>query len=180
MARSFLCVTLFLLALAGCQKQSPSAEAIEAHRRSFVPCGMEVTEVIYASEVRMGLDFIALPGDNEGGLILYSLPADLAAEIGEGGLDALRPYSCRREAGGGWRGRYTDWHETPIVPDWRWESTDIVDYVTRYVGSVPIEPEIVRAINSAIKAPGSFYAFGRIGIFIIIPARGEAVYAYNG
>jgi hypothetical protein len=174
-----MCVAFFLLVLAGCQQRPPSAEAIEAHRLSFVPCGMEVNEITYAANERMGLDFIALPGDNEGGLFVYSLPPEVAAAIGEGGLDALRRYSCRVEPSGTWHGRYTDWHETPIAPNWRWESTDIVDYVTRYV-SMDVDPEVARAINAAIHVPGSFYAFGRIGVFIVIPARGEAVYAYNG
>jgi hypothetical protein len=45
---------------------------------------------------------------------------------------------------------------------------------------IPFDPDIEALANRALSMPGSFYAFGRIGMLLLIPAENRIIYAYIG
>ena len=92
-----------------------------------------------------------------------------------------------------WQGRYGEWQETPILSDPDWEdpfqdrnmattifAPKIANYLDKYGSGIVIEPEIEREINEAISKSGSYLAYGRFGILIVIPDVRKVVYAYRG
>jgi hypothetical protein len=42
-----------------------------------------------------------------------------------------------------------------------------------------LDPEVEKMVNEALATPGSYYAFGAIGILILMPARERIVYVYS-
>jgi hypothetical protein len=45
---------------------------------------------------------------------------------------------------------------------------------------IPIDRDVEALANRALQTPGSFYAFGRIGILLLIPGERRIIDAYNG
>jgi hypothetical protein len=86
----------------------------------------------------------------------------------------------------GWRGLYGAWAETPVRADSPWkrdEKTarlDIRDYICAYGFCVDIDPAVAAQANAIINRPGSYYAYGRIGMIIISPRTRQVLYLYNG
>ncbi|MGB5558349.1 MAG: hypothetical protein WBN04_10095 [Paracoccaceae bacterium] len=162
--------------------------ALRAHHLSFVPPAMKVSRVLYVAEEAWGFG----PGGNETGIIVYRMPDAARQRIEADGLDWLNGPS-----GGGpeWHGHYRNWHETPFNPDvpgafdiWalkrRAESCDhgggIAGYMFRYGFCIPFDSDVEKLANIALVAPGSYYAFGRIGMLLLIPSENRIIYAYNG
>lgn len=158
---------------------------IDGFRMTFVPDAMGVSSLLYASEQSWGFG----PSGNETGLLVYEMPAAVAANLKDSGLSYLEelPANIRK----GRNGVYSEWRETPIDLDRRWESTShegvkswnspgIGDYLNQYGYPVPIEREWEEIANRALFAPGSYYAYGRIGLIILIPDQLRIIYAYNG
>lgn len=98
-------------------------------------------------------------------------------------------------SGQGWRGTYDDWHATPFDPvaariEGRLgdEMTHglcgmgdgIAAYMARYGFCIAFDPEVEALADRALARPGSFYAFGRLGMLLLIPSENRVVYAYNG
>lgn len=144
-------------------------------RLGFVPQAMGVWHIVY----------------NETGLIVYKMPEDVAARLEKDGLNYLEKLPAQSH--GHWRGRYSDWRATPIARDQRWEwpqgqpvshpawtSPGIGDYLFRYGFWIPIDEDVERMVNGALFQPGSYYAYGRIGMIILVPAARRIVYAYPG
>jgi len=52
--------------------------------------------------------------------------------------------------------------------------------LNRYGFGISIDAQIEQEINQAISKPGSFAAYGRTGILIVIPGIRRVVYAHNG
>jgi hypothetical protein len=155
------------------------------YRLTFVPDAMQVSNLLYASEQSWGFG----PGGNETGLLVYEMPAAVAAHLRDSGLSYLEelPANIRD----GWQGVYSGWRETPIDLDRRWKATShegvkfwnspgIGDYLNQYGYPIPIEREWEELANRALFAPGSYYAYGRIGLIIVIPDELRIIYAYNG
>lgn len=164
---------------AGCQLY------IRDHHLSFVPEAMSVSNVLYVSEKSWGFG----PGGNETGLLVFEMPVPVATELKNRGLDYLRelPRNIRQ----GWHGRYTDWHETPLMvgDDWGstsyegqkyWTSPGIGDYLNKYGFPVLLDGAWEDLTNRALFRPGSYYAYGRIGLIILVPGELRVIYAYNG
>lgn len=158
---------------------------IRSHHLSFVPDALSVSNVLYASEQSWGFG----PGGNETGLLAFQLPAAVVQQLKTRGTDYLEnmPQNARQ----GWQGRYTDWHKTPLVMDDHWgassydgrkscTSSCIGDYLNQYGFSIPLEKKWEDMANRALSIPGSYYAYGRIGIIIIIPDELRVIYAYSG
>lgn len=158
---------------------------IRDHHLSFVPEAMNVSNVLYVSEQSWGFG----PGGNETGLLVFEIPTSVAEELKDRGIDYLKglPANTRQ----GWHGRYTDWHETPLIvdDDWGsasyegqryWTSPGIGDYLNKYGFPVPLDGEWEHLANRALSTPGNFYAYGRIGLIIIVPDELRVIYAYNG
>jgi hypothetical protein len=156
-------------------------------RLGFVPQAMNVWSVLYASEQSWGFG----PGGNETGIIVYKMPETVAAQLEKDGLKYLEHLA--QQSHGGWRGRYETWLPTPVVYDqrWRrdnrgesegltWTSPGMGDYMFAYGFWIPIDKDVERMVNDALFRPGSYYAYGRIGMIVLIPAARRIVYTYKG
>lgn len=155
---------------------------------SFVPPAMGVRTVLYVEEEAWGFG----PGGNETGIIVYRMPASTRERILSEGIEWLNGLP-----GGGhrWRGVYRDWHSTPFDPDvdgafdiWTMEKRDescghgggIAAYMFAYGFCIPFDPHYESLANEALSSSGGFYAFGRIGMLLLIPSQDLIIYAYNG
>ncbi|TYT24820.1 hypothetical protein FZO89_00160 [Luteimonas viscosa] len=167
------CATV--LAVGGC------AALVHAHRLSHVPPGLGVRQVVYAEEEAWGFG----PGGNEAGFIAYRLPGDAARAVAAGGVGYLErmppPEASRR-----WRGRYSGWRATPVAPDRRWPPDpatgrhEILQYVCAYGFCIDVDRDQLRAAAEAVNTPGSYYAYGRIGMIVVVPRSRRVYYLYNG
>ena len=164
--------------------------SFELYERQFrlghVPEGLNVSTVLYATEQSWGLPFFPLPGDNEAGLIVYELPDGTAKEIRKAGIDYFAKMPQKAGYGRDWHGRYETWQSTPVLLEGsdsgtnRTHSYEIANYLNRYGFGISVDSQIEQQINHAISRPGSFAAYGRTGILIVIPDIRRVVYAYNG
>ncbi len=160
------------------------------HHLSFVPPDMGVWRVRYVSEKAVGFG----PGANEAGIIVFDLPSDTVAAIETGGiawLDALRTTNLAQG---------TNWQATPLVTDEPWADPalcsasgsepselatshncpGIAGFLDRYGIYLSLDPAVEKLVNDAIFATGSYYAFGRTGLLIVIPAQARVVFVYSG
>jgi len=162
--------------------------ALTSHHLSFVPPAMEVSDILYVAEESWGFG----PGGNETGIIVYQMPPLTRERIEREGILWL---SSLEGSGDRWRGRYTMWHQTPYSADaagdfdfWSLgemgescgHAEGIARYMFRYGFCIPFDEDIEALANEALEAPGGFYAFGRIGLLILIPEKNRIIYAYNG
>ena len=132
------------------------------------------------------------PGGNETGIIDYDMPDAAREQIGTGGIPWLNGLP-----GGGPRGQgvYGDWQATPfdtaaaqaggqlgdeMTHGLRGMGDGIAAYMARYGFCIPFDRELEALADEALARPGSFYAFGRIGMLLLIPAERRIVYAYSG
>lgn len=152
------------------------------------PAGLGIQDVLYVKEEISGSIYFPLPGDNEGVIYVYRLPADEAEKIKQYGiayLDKL-PKFMQNKCGD----VYYEWRETPIVPDARnWidtsapvhgnEQSPISLYLNKYV-SIEIDKDVESIVNSIINEKGNFYAYGRIGVIIISPSHERVIFAFAG
>lgn len=162
--------------------------SLTAHHLSFIPPAMEVSDVLYVAEEAWGLG----PGGNETGIIVYEMPQSTREKIEQAGVSWLDGLSG---SGTDWHGRYATWHMTPFDPTvqgafdiWAMDSSlescghggGIASYMFRYGFCIPFDPEIENIANEALSSPSNFYAFGRIGMLLLIPDKNRIIYAYNG
>ena len=152
------------------------------HHLSFVPDGLNVSTILYVKEKSWGFG----PGGNETGVIVYELPDINAKEIQKIGIEYFNKMPPKTGDSHDWHGRYETWRQSPVLlkgSDSGTNSTkdhEISNYLNAYGFGIPIDPQIEQEINKAISKPGSFVAFGRIGVLIVIPDIRRVVYAYNG
>lgn len=155
--------------------------------RSYVPEVFQVKKIVYRSEELWGFG----PGENETGIIVYELPDAIVNQIileGLGYLDSLAPQGDASD----WHGRYEKWFETPVVFNQEWSSPDSNDddsegfvpriktYLLRYGFPIPLNTNVEDMVDKAIQQKGNYYAYGRIGLIIVIPKLHRVVYAYHG
>jgi hypothetical protein len=142
-------------------------------RLSHVPEGLGVSTVLYAHEQSWGSPFLPLPGDNETGVIVYELPEATAREIEKDGIEYLRRNAAHDQR---WRGLFLEWHATPIAErNWTLSS-----FLHKYGFPIDVDADVERSIDEAVVRPGSYYAYGRSGLLMLIPAKRRAVFAYAG
>lgn len=152
-----------------------------AHHLGHVPDGLRVTRVLYASEESWGFG----PGGNEAGFLAYALPRASARRLESEGLDWLERLGEEHQ-GTSWRGRFSDWRQTPMQPGPRWQPDpasgryEVLQYVCAYGFCIDIDQAQLRAAEQAINTPGSYYAFGRIGMILLVPRTRRAYFLYNG
>jgi energy-coupling factor transporter transmembrane protein EcfT len=156
------------------------------HRMSFVPDALYVSKIIYANEESWGFG----PGGNETGVIVYELPDNIAKEIQQVGIGYLTKIHQQPKSGCYWCGIYDNWHQTPILrsPYWEYDTeresntstAELGNYLNKYGYGISIDPIIEDEINRAISKSGSYFAYGRIGVLIVIPDIQKVVYAYAG
>lgn len=154
---------------------------VHAHHLGHVPGALHVTRVLYVSEDAWGFG----PGGNEAGFLAYALPRRIARQLETGGVAWLDRQDGRRRSPG-WRGRFDDWRATPMQPHHRWRPDpasgrfDVLQYVCAYGFCIDIDPAQRAAVEEALHAPGSFYAFGRIGMILLVPRTRRVYFLYNG
>lgn len=91
-----------------------------------------------------------------------------------------------RQAQRSWRGDYGDWKPTPITASAHWPAPTtpgplkVYDYVCKYGFCIDIAPSVLEDAQAIINSPGSYYAYGRIGVMVVSPARQRVLYLYNG
>jgi hypothetical protein len=159
------------------------------HRFSFVPEALGVSNILYANEESWGFG----PGGNETGVIAYELPDAVAKEIQRAGVGFFAAMPPKAGDSHDWHGRYEKWQPTPILGDPSWASGEldrknvtvnspqkIAHYLDKYGFGIPIDSHIEQIVNEAISKPGSFFAYGRIGVLIVIPDMRKVIYVYNG
>jgi hypothetical protein len=180
-----------VLAIAGVTLAVPYAWyrfALHQHRIALVPADLHVSTILYAVEESWGFG----PGGNEVGLIVYDLPAATAQALRAGGISyfgradnkALRHDRQRS---------FAVWSATPMVMDRRWQGmapqvhppppySPIVAYLGQYGFGyeVVIDARVRRMVDEIVTTPGGFYAYGRIGLVIVAPAKRKVIYAYAG
>ncbi|RDE07913.1 hypothetical protein [Pelagibacterium lacus] len=148
-----------------------AADATQDWRMSRIPALLAASEITYSSEVGGAPG----PGANEGGLAAYALPDATVAALERQGLDFLATPDLA-------------WHPTPLggpsgeaLTDPATGHPDIRRFIERYV-SVALDPAIERSLNEALATPGTYYAFPRDGISVVIvaPSMARAFFAYNG
>jgi hypothetical protein len=154
---------------------------VSAHHLGHLPGALRVTRVLYASEESWGFG----PGGNEAGFIAYALPEASARRLEKEGLAWLERLGDGRRSPGS-RGRFDDWRTTPLQPNPRWQPDpasgryDPLQYVCAYGFCIDIDPHRLRAVEQAIHSPGSYYAFGRIGMILLVPRTRRVYFLYNG
>lgn len=150
---------------------------------SFIPDALGVHSISYREEESWGFG----PGGNEAGIRVYPLSKEIASQITDHGIAFLHnmpPNQHQRNRR--WQGDFSNWSETPIKPGHHWmpnektKTFNIYDYICAYGFCIDIKPEIVEEANWIINSPGSYYAYGRIGVIIVSSERKMILYLYNG
>lgn len=148
-----------------------------------VPDALNVSSIAYREEESWGFG----PGGNEAGIRLYPLPENVSHAIKKRGIEFFQSMpQNKNQQSRDWRGLYTNWAETPVKPSQRWGESktsgrlDIYDYICAYGFCIIIKPSVVEEANSIVNSPGSFYAYGRIGLIIVSPEKNLVLYFYNG
>lgn len=159
---------------------------VYSYHLSFVPEGMKVWKILYSKEKVWGFG----PGGNETGVIVYELPSDVVDEVQKNALNYFSTLPSKQNSRN-WRGNYRAWNLTPIEEDWvkgikKQESiitpytTGIANYLDKYGFGISIDADVEKSINYAILTPGNYYAYGRIGMIIVVPSIHRVFYIYRG
>jgi hypothetical protein len=156
---------------------------------SVVPDALNVSTILYSNEESWGFG----PGGNETGIIVYELPDGIAREIQKAGIEYFAKLPQKTENGRNWHLVYRKWQNTPMQLDLNWADPEIdgktistpptqkiENYLNVYGFGIPIDSSIKDEINKAISEPGSYFAYGRIGVLIVVPNARRVIYAYNG
>ena len=103
---------------------------------SFIPDALHVNSISYIEEESWG---IGLPGDNEAGIRVYTLPEKIADEISIRGIEFFKNLPPNEnQKNRQWRGSYGEWLETPIKPSERWERNSVqIAHFVRWDGPKP-------------------------------------------
>ena len=157
-------------------------EAYErAFHLSFVPDALGVTVMTYSSEESSGFG----PGANESGIRVYPLPEFAVVNARSGLFYFEHMPQNPQDSDRGWRGTYRGWRETPVVVDeqnWPTQGSKpkALDYICRYGVCAEVDPALIEEVDAIINSPGSYYAYGRIGVIIVSPSMRMVVYLFNG
>lgn len=148
---------------------------------SVVPWQLDVHRIEYRKEKSWGLPLFPLPGDNETGIRIYRLPGAAAQALEQQGIAYLRglPDLPLRPSDPRTRGRYAQWHETPLDEHARRHVTNHCDD-PEDAFCIQVDAQAWAEVQRVISARGSYYAIGRSGVIVIDPARRRVFYMYNG
>jgi hypothetical protein len=170
MRRGLVAICAFLLCAIGIWAAWTASE--RRHQAGLIPAGLQAGAPVYANTVAQGFG----PGGNEAGFLVYALPPEIVARIMAEGMGWLESEFGRFE-------------ETPIAPSEAWSSVlctgadcfSLAMYAQRYTFlAAPLDPDLLREGNAAIARPGNYYAFGRLGLLVIVPDTGRVFYVYRG
>lgn len=148
------------------------------HWLSLVPARFGVGTIVYAKDRSWGFG----PGGNETGVVLFELPQATADAIGRSG----GAYLASLQDG-------LHWEPTPLRDrrDWlncegssQWscpsESPHLANYLDQYGFSIPVSPSVTAEIDRALSSTGSFYAYTRTGVLLVIPRTRRVAFVYAG
>lgn len=161
--------------------------AVSALQRDFsyhaLPTVVRDGKVLYRNEFDSSIPFFPLPGDNETGVIVYSISADDAAAL-ERSIAAAAPTNQGIPNRGG-RHDFYDWRRTPASL-WHDERAQdarlqgIAPFLDQYGFGITLEPWVESLINVILSREGSYIARSRVGLLIFSPSRQRIIYAYAG
>ncbi|WP_166416120.1 hypothetical protein [Cochlodiniinecator piscidefendens] len=168
--------------------------AIYQHHLRFVPDEMNVWWVRYVAEERWGFG----PGGNETGIIVFDMPEATFAALQNEGMDWLEALPVSDEPS--WQGQYQEWQSTPVSSSEPWADASrcgagdsdfysithhpicpsIASYMANFGFWISFDEEVENLANDALFSSGAFYAYDRVGMLIVIPAKQRLIYVYNG
>lgn len=156
----------------------------EKNRLSLIPQQFAVRKIMYAEEKCSGVGLSG--GDNCTGVFVYELPQATTRAIQQHGLAYFRGFgqtSVNKQFG-----PFGEWRTTPIDPglEWVWVQHSVPlppPTLSGFLGhesfSIDVDSKIERDIDDSIISPGSFFAYDRYGVMIVMPARNKMAYAYR-
>jgi hypothetical protein len=156
-----------------------------------VPEAMNVWWVRHAWEQSRGIG----PGGSYTGSIVYDMPTAVKTELREKGLAWLN--ALPRNSWQNMQGSYDSWRSTPVPTTYSWADPaacpptasdryrliypkgcpSISGFMDDY-GLLAFDRDVEVMVNEALFSPGAYYAFGRWGILVLIPARERIVYVF--
>jgi hypothetical protein len=148
------------------------------HMRRALPESFEATRVSYSYSYANGFG----PGANEVGFSVIHISEARALRIAEGGISWLNAQSGGRLK--------PDWSATPVRRDpfWMgrpdspmgtWADPTVRAVLSRYGLDFDLPPDHQTALDVALNAPGSFYAFGPGGLVaVVVPSTRRAYVFY--
>lgn len=135
---------------------------------SHLPPQLGVQKVLYAETDSWGFG----PGGNETGVVLYALPLHLAGKNPNSLLTDLT------------------WEATPLHGHREWFEGEgasqtvagplLENYLNQYGFGIPVKAELASEINHAVSAPGSWYAYTRHGVIVLMPLSHRVAFIYAG
>jgi hypothetical protein len=149
--------------------------------RKRVTAYLQVSKVLYVKEESWGFG----PGGNETGLLVYELPADVAATIASKGLPFLNDNDNALKARQQLVPNF-DWYPTPVVPNSGWigdgrTPASINLFLNRYGFGLDFDQRFIAMADQAKNAPGNFYSYGSGGrLLVVSPALRKVIFAYSG
>lgn len=184
-----VCATFVLLAVEAVRRPRVAAAAvllsiggcayyIRDHQLSHVPNALQVREVVYAEEESWGFG----PGGNEVGIVVFRVPSHVARQIEQDGIAFFNTMPSNADQNGrGWRGSFDEFRRTPVAADHdrgrAWPVACAASGDSSFC--VDVEPKVLALANEAVNAPGSFYAYGRIGMLVVSPQQRRVYFLYN-
>jgi len=127
-----------------------------------------VEKVLYAKTKSLGFG----PGGNESGVVLYELPSHVS-----GANPSILAPELR-------------WETTPLQGHREWFEGEgasrteagplLYNYLNQYGFGILVKPEVVSEIDRAVSAPGSWYAYTRNGVILLMPLANRVAYVYAG
>jgi hypothetical protein len=155
-------------------------DAERRHALGALPPAVQAEAVDYGRNLTHGFG----PGGNETGFNVIRLAEDGAERVAEGGVAWLNAQPGGRMA--------PDWQVTPVPRDDFWmgrpdsamgayPAPTVMAVLDRYGFGFDPPPEHRKALDLALNAPGSYYAFGSGGLVaVIVPKTRRAYVFYAG
>lgn len=152
-----------------------------------LPPALKVTKIVYSKHVSVGF----APSGNEGGIVVYKLPEEIAKRIQ---MQGIQFFSQNETANNIEYFEKLQWQETPIHLDEKWTgptmggepisnitSPQIEVFMNRWTHLVSIDDAVKGSIDTSISAKGSFYTYlPSENVIIVIPDSRQVVFAYSG
>lgn len=133
-----------------------------------LPQQLGVEKILYTETNSWGFG----PGGNETGVVLYELPSHVSDKTPSVLAPQLR------------------WEKTPLQGHREWIEGEgasrteagplLNNYLNQYGFSIPVKPEVVSEIDRSVSAPGSWYAYTRNGVILVMPLISRVAYVYAG
>jgi hypothetical protein len=142
----------------------------------LIPEDLGVWWISYAEQESWGFG----PGGNETSVIIYALPEEAARATSASGAAYLNQLDSAARPPRDRHNMFGEWKPTPVLEGELGKRANLAGYLNRYGFGIRINRGIETYINSVISSPGSFYAYGRIGVAIVDPSERKVVFLHSG